>query len=302
MSGGSNSDILFEYLRSILYDANVQSLNLEALDEEHQKLGKGLQYLEHAVKELKAYTGALSVGDLSACYPSKDNPLCDNLKNIQANLNHLTWQAKQVAKGDYSQTVSYLGEFSKAFNTMTAQLRERESALKKEAQREKEHADLMEREAHRDSLTGISNRYDLDFRLEKLLKSGENFSFCFCDLDNLKKINDTFGHTEGDKYLCSFVRTIQSRLRATDIFSRVGGDEFCIILRGCPQELAQRDMTSAQQEFVKDSPDTYQQHFSFGIVYVAKAQKDLTYSELLRQADAAMYQQKRQYKESLHQE
>lgn len=80
-------------------------------------------------------SAALSVGDLSRGYPSYNNPLCDNLKSIQSNLNHLTWQAKQVAKGDYSQTVSYLGDFSQAFNTMTAQLREREEALKKQAQR-----------------------------------------------------------------------------------------------------------------------------------------------------------------------
>ena len=82
-------------------------------------------------------SAALSVGDLSRGYPSYNNPLCDNLKNIQSNLNHLTWQAKQVAKGDYSQTVSYLGDFSQAFNTMTAQLREREEVLKKQAQRER---------------------------------------------------------------------------------------------------------------------------------------------------------------------
>ncbi|MFR7901198.1 MAG: hypothetical protein ACLU6Y_16235 [Ruminococcus sp.] len=42
--------------------------------------------------------------------------MCENLKNMHSNLNHLTWQAKQVAKGDYSQTVSFLGEFSEAFN------------------------------------------------------------------------------------------------------------------------------------------------------------------------------------------
>lgn len=65
-------------------------------------------------------------------------------KNIHANLNHLTWQAKQVAKGDYSQTVSYLGEFSEAFNTMTQQLKERELKLKQEAEREKIHAGMVE--------------------------------------------------------------------------------------------------------------------------------------------------------------
>lgn len=135
MTEQQNCGLLFEYLRSILYDASVKPLDVDAFDPAYQKLGKGLQYLDQAVPELKAYSAALSVGDLSRGYPSYNNPLCDNLKNIQANLNHLTWQAKQVAKGDYSQTVSYLGDFSQAFNTMTAQLREREEALKKQAQR-----------------------------------------------------------------------------------------------------------------------------------------------------------------------
>ena len=85
-----------------------------------------MQYLETAVKEMKQCSAALSKGDLSSFKPARENFLCENLKNIHANLNHLTWQAKQVAKGDYSQTVSYLGEFSEAFNTMTEQLRERE--------------------------------------------------------------------------------------------------------------------------------------------------------------------------------
>ena len=54
------------------------------------------------------------------------------------------WQAKQVAKGDYSQTVSYLGEFSEAFNTMTKQLREREMILERKAEAEKRHAEMAE--------------------------------------------------------------------------------------------------------------------------------------------------------------
>ena len=57
------------------------------------------------------------------------NFLCENLKNLHANLNHLTWQAQQVTKGDYSQHVAFLGEFSTAFNEMTRQLQEREAKL-----------------------------------------------------------------------------------------------------------------------------------------------------------------------------
>ncbi len=105
---------MFEYLRDLLYTIpKVKTLDIECLDEPFQKLGLGLHYLEMAVKEMKACSAALSKGDLSSFKPARENFLCENLKNIHANLNHLTWQAKQVAKGDYSQTVSYLGNFRK---------------------------------------------------------------------------------------------------------------------------------------------------------------------------------------------
>ena len=125
-----NCDILFSYLRSILYDDRVQRPDLNSLDPSFAKLGQGMMYLEEAVSEMKKNTASLSKGELSEFHPSRENPLCDNLKNIHANLEHLTWQAVQVAHGDYSQKVSYLGDFSDAFNTMTGQLAEREKKLK----------------------------------------------------------------------------------------------------------------------------------------------------------------------------
>ena len=75
------------------------------------------------MREMKnLFRSAFPWKSVSVTPPPRDNFLCENLKSIHANLNHLTWQAKQVAKGDYAQTVSYLGEFSEAFNTMTGQL------------------------------------------------------------------------------------------------------------------------------------------------------------------------------------
>ena len=106
----TNCDKLFEYLRSILYDAEIEKLDIDSLDEPFRKLGMGLQFLAHAVREMKQYTAALAAGNLSVPSPSRENFLCENLKNIHANLNHLTWQAKQVARGDYSQSVSCMGE------------------------------------------------------------------------------------------------------------------------------------------------------------------------------------------------
>lgn len=91
MSEDKNCDLLFEYLRSILYDSQIQTLDVAKLDEPYQKLGLGLQFLERAVREMKTYSEALSRGNLSVKTPPRDNFLCENLKNIHANLNHLTW-------------------------------------------------------------------------------------------------------------------------------------------------------------------------------------------------------------------
>ena len=140
-----NCDLLFRYLKSILYDKKVESLDLDLVDEPFKKLAEGLQYLEHAVFELEESLAKLSKGNLKDFNPSRDNFLCSNLKNIHANLEHLTWQAKQVAKGDYSQHVSYLGEFSESFNTMIEQLKERENILKKESLKAKERSEFIEK-------------------------------------------------------------------------------------------------------------------------------------------------------------
>ena len=138
-----NCEILFEYLRSILYDSSPTQIDIHSLDPDFQTLGMGLQFLDHAIQEMKQCSTALAKGNLSEFTPSRDNFLCANLKNIHANLEHLTWQAKQVAKGDYSQHVSYMGDFSNSFNQMTEQLKEREEHFKSEAELEKKHAETV---------------------------------------------------------------------------------------------------------------------------------------------------------------
>ena len=82
-----NCELLFQYLKSILYDAKIKPLELEQLDEPYQKLGMGLQYLEKTVTEMKDYSEALARGKFSGRVPDRDNFLCENLKNIHANLN-----------------------------------------------------------------------------------------------------------------------------------------------------------------------------------------------------------------------
>lgn len=278
-----NCEILFEYLRDIIYDSENAKLDLEQLDEPFWKLGKGLQYLDKAVKEVKHYSAEISKGNLSIEAPGRDNFLCENLKNIHANLNHLTWQAKQVAKGDYSQSVSYLGEFSEAFNTMTKQLKEREEEL--------------EEEAYRDKLTGIGNRHLFHERAETMLATGKKIVFCYCDLDHLKYVNDYFGHQEGDQYLKHFVDIVKANIRPGDLFVRLGGDEFYIVLLNCSKEIMKKKFEHVYEVFCKEEDNDYPKSFSYGITELPERHDIVSTEEILQRADEVMYEYKRKHKE-----
>ena len=285
-----NCEILFEYLRSILYDAKPGTLDINELDEPFRKLGMGLQCLDESVREMKAYSADLSIGNLFGVYPGRENFLCENLKTLHANLNHLTWQAKQVAAGDYSQHVSYLGEFSEAFNTMTQQLSEREKLLKQETEEltDKSYTDL---------LTHIGNRFWFTDQMEKLLKRKDSFVLCFIDLDHFKYVNDKYGHLEGDEYLKRFVHVVRRKIREEDLFARIGGDEFCTVFRNCSVKTAEDKLMMILQEFSKDEDVKYPASFSYGIVEVRGKEETLTVTEILKRADAQMYEQKRIHKQ-----
>jgi diguanylate cyclase (GGDEF)-like protein len=89
----------------------------------------GLQRLWVMLSELQSYSGNLTKGNLDVEPPLRANYLAAGLKNLHVQLNHLTWQAEQVAQGDYGQVVDFMGKFAQAFNTMTRQLQQREAKI-----------------------------------------------------------------------------------------------------------------------------------------------------------------------------
>ena len=124
--------ILFEYLKDILYYPQKAFLNIEEIPENFQKLAKGLILLNQFVQDNTRFMNALAEGDLSVTPPSPDNPISASAKALHGALSHLVWQTKQVAIGDYSQRVLFLGEFADAFNFMTSELQKKEQLVEKE--------------------------------------------------------------------------------------------------------------------------------------------------------------------------
>ena len=88
--------------------------------------------LVHFMEELAAFVLPLTRGDLSAPLPSRDNYMAVPFKELHSRLSELTWQANEIARGDYSQRIDFMGEFSQAFNSMVELLAEREQGLKTE--------------------------------------------------------------------------------------------------------------------------------------------------------------------------
>ncbi len=88
--------------------------------------------------------------------------------------------------------------------------------------------------ASTDSLTGICNRRvffeQAQFQMDLAIRQKTPLCLLVLDIDNFKAINDTFGHSAGDSVLCQFTDVIASNLRKTDVFARVGGEEFAILL------------------------------------------------------------------------
>lgn len=161
---------------------------------------------------------------------------------------------------------------------------------------EKLREERLRLEANRDELTQIGNRHYFLEKAEDMLKEESSLIFCYCDLDHLKYINDQYGHTEGDWYITFFVETIQKHIRKEDVFARIGGDEFCVILHNCPYEMAEQKIREVQEEFSSGQTQEYPKSFSCGIVEVEGGNEELQVRDIIKQADHEMYLQKKEHK------
>ncbi|MCL2480298.1 MAG: ATP-binding protein [Spirochaetaceae bacterium] len=119
------AEILFNYLHDVIYDPPNAVLDVENLPEDFRDFGNGLQYFAECVMETKTLAQSLAKGDLTDKLPRSGNEIAAPLKSLHASLKHLTWQAQQIARGDYQQRVSFMGDFAGAFNTMAGQLEKR---------------------------------------------------------------------------------------------------------------------------------------------------------------------------------
>ena len=167
--------------------------------------------------------------------------------------------------------------------------------------------ETLRQESLHDPLTGLANRRLFNERLNQCIARYQRLrtypnEYIYCavvmlDLDNFKLINDTLGHPAGDQLLIEVGRRLKKCLRACDTLSRLGGDEFCIILENLKTAsqrlvIVERIQQCFEQAFELNQRQVYVS-CSLGITSISP---HTTAAEILQQADIAMYQAKSQGK------
>ncbi|MCG8040696.1 MAG: EAL domain-containing protein [Candidatus Thiodiazotropha endolucinida] len=171
--------------------------------------------------------------------------------------------------------------------------------------RKKAEAEL-DRIAHYDSLTGLPNRLLKSDRLNQAIvrakRRGHLVAVCYLDLDGFKPINDKYGHDTGDLVLVEIAKRLEHTVRGGDTVSRIGGDEFVIILtelgsqEGC-EFILQRVMQVIEEPIILQDVELI---VSASIGFTLYPSDDSDADLLLRHADQAMYVAKDRGKSCIH--
>ena len=148
--------------------------------------------------------------------------------------------------------------------------------------------------AYVDNLTGLPNRVSCDERLVKFNKSDKNFCLLSLDLNGLKEVNDNAGHPAGDILLKSFADTLQSVMGDLGVCTRIGGDEFLVLIEETTSEELDQRLVKLDQELLeldKKVPDV-NHSVSYGYAFRDEAEDRDTHSVFML-ADQRMYDYKR---------
>jgi diguanylate cyclase (GGDEF)-like protein/PAS domain S-box-containing protein len=155
-------------------------------------------------------------------------------------------------------------------------------------------------QASHDALTGLVNRREFERRLQEAMDSAQTanvgHALCYLDLDRFKTVNDTCGHTAGDNMLREVASLIKDAVRDSDTVGRIGGDEFALLLVGCPLEKA-RQIADDVVRSVNDYRFVWKDKIfnigvSIGLVEIGRGGGAI--EDIMNFADSACYAAKKQ--------
>src|SRR3990170_3723153 len=178
-----------------------------------------------------------------------------------------------------------------------AQLMSTIAELRGEVARLESRVKELDQLAHLDSLVPLPNRRGLVRQLEMLIsrveRYGDEAAMLFVDLDGLKMLNDSLGHTAGDAALIQVALLLIGRVRASDTVARVGGDEFAILLDRADEtsafETAERLVSQIAETIFRHDGVTMPLSVAIGVTMIEKGDNPVT---VMARADQAMYRVK----------
>ncbi|MGC9311223.1 MAG: GGDEF domain-containing protein [Sediminispirochaetaceae bacterium] len=177
---------------------------------------------------------------------------------------------------------------------LNTRLEETTDKLMQEIEERKAVEKSLEQFAAFDELTSVYNRRAglevLKEALHYAERKEQNLTVAFVDLDDLKTVNDNFGHRTGDAYLREVVALLRKHLRKSDSISRYGGDEFLLILIECAEDEARNIFNRIKEDMraMNEGDRLFPISFSYGFAEAGPGNRERL-SELISRADAMMY-------------
>ena len=169
-----------------------------------------------------------------------------------------------------------------------------------EMSRKGQYAEIMEKIAYTDGLTGINNREAYNKFLDSKLNNGDVYTLVMLDMNNLKDVNDQYGHATGDEYIKSLAKFIREAFEGNGDCYRMGGDEFLVISNISNVDIKFLEcldsLYSKIEEYNKDK--NAEIPLSVAVGYSGFAVGVQSLKEALREADSKMYERKKKMKEN----
>ncbi len=211
--------------------------------------------------------------------------------------------------------LTFLDDIRKIKETLKSEVDQMKRVVQEKQARDAQHLEMLSREvkllrsdlekakdaSQTDGLTGAYNRLAFDSYIRKLVErnsvSWDPFSILMCDIDNFKKINDTYGHPVGDRVLIALIQKCKVMFRRDDFVARYGGEEFVVVLPRAPLRQAMKKARAlckavAEGRYIFDNarPDA---KLTFSVSIGASfLRRNDTAETLINRADKALYQAK----------
>jgi len=321
------TNTLFDFLRGFVLDlkelkpdrfrSQLDKLNkLIGSDEKIKKIELGFErqkgFINEYIERQKKYVAERE---------RELRDIIDLLVNAMTDLNteNREFYRRVHSQSEKIEKISHLDDIKRIKNALRHEVEQMRDIVDLKADQDKRSIDILAQQVEQlrnelekartksmtDPLTGVYNRQALDEYLDEKVKRasrlGEEFALLMLDIDDFKKINDTYGHLIGDRVLMAFAGKCRQTIRSDDFLARYGGEEFVIILEGAGYRNAMKKAkqiceTVASAKYTTDQNHSGQYLSITTSIGVTVFRKNDTAESLLERADQALYAAKQKGK------